>query len=137
MPAQSGGPPKGTRDSVTIMSYIRKPNRGRPGALGDLASTITSIANTVGIANDLANDPYLPETVCRVGQLRDINQNKKPPVCVRTADHLPGGIGLRKFVKPLRGYVYAEQHKWVYAAGVAAIIGLPFLIGYSFGKGSR
>jgi hypothetical protein len=123
------------------MSYLRKPSptfpSAKPAALGDLASTISNLASGLGIAVDLANDPYLPETVCRVGQLRDIHAGKKPPVCVRTADKLPGGVGLRKLIKPLRGYIYAEQHKWVYAAGAAAIIGVPLLIGYALGKGKR
>lgn len=119
------------------MSYYRKSPAKAPSALGDLASTITNIASAVGVATDLANDPYLPETVCRVGQLKAINNRQRPGACVRTADNLSGGVGLRKLIKPLRGYVYAEQHKWVYAATVAAVIGVPFLFGYMAGKGGR
>lgn len=103
--------------------------------LGDLASTITNIASGLGIAADLASDPYLPETVCRVGQLRNLRAGQKPAACVRTADNLGGGVGLRKLIKPLRGYVYAEQHPWTYVAGAAAVIGLPMWIGYMLGKG--
>lgn len=123
------------------MGYIRKRKVKRQGpvmeALGDLASTITNLASTVGIAADLATDPYLPETVCRVGQLKALNANQRAGACATTKDNLGGGVGLRKFVKPLRGYVYAQQHKWVYPAAVAAILGLPFIIGYAAGKGSR
>lgn len=118
------------------MSYLRNPPRVRraPSALGDLASTITNLASTVGIATDLANDPYLPETVCRVGQIKALNAGQRPGACVRTRDGLPGGVGLRKFIKPIRGYVYAEQHKWAYAAAAAAVIGVPFLLGLAIGR---
>ena len=122
------------------MGYIRKRQR-RPKsgavmtALGDLASTITAAANAIGIATDLAADPYLPETVCRVGQVREVNAGRKPGACVKTADGLRGGVGLRKLIKPLRGYSYAEQHPWAYAAAVAGVIGVPMLIGYALAKG--
>ena len=120
------------------MSYFRNPSkRSSPGALGDLASTITNIASTVGIAADLANDPYLPETVCRVGQLKALNNKQRPGTCQAVRDGMPGGVGLRKLIKPLRGYVYAQEHKWTYAAAAGVVIGLPLLLGYALGKGSR
>lgn len=145
MPADDDGPPKGTSEKVITMSYIRNPQTregrnprtGVLGALGDLASTITNLASTVGIASELANDPYLPETVCRVGQVKAINDGKKPSACVKTAPNLTGGVGLRKAIKPLRGYVYAEQHRWVYPAAVIGVLAIPFLIGYAAGKGSK
>jgi hypothetical protein len=108
-----------------------------PQPMGDLASTITSLASTVGIATSLANDPYLAETVCHVGQIKAINAGQVPPACPKTAAGLPGGVGLGRFQKPLRAYVYAEQHPWVYAAVVAGVVGVPLLLGYMLGKGSR
>lgn len=146
MPADDDGPPKGISEKVITMSYIRNPQSregrnprtpGVLGALGDLASTITNIASTVGIATELATDPYLPEVVCRVGQVKAINDGKSPSSCVRTAPNLSGGVGLRKAVKPMRAYVYAEQHKWVYPAAVIGVLAIPFLIGYAAGKGSK
>jgi len=106
-------------------------------SMGDLASTITNIASGLGVAADLATDPYLPETVCRVGQLGAIKKGQKPGPCVKTAKGLKGGVGLSKLVVPLRAYVYAEQHRWAYAAAVAGVIGLPLLLGYTIGKGSK
>lgn len=122
------------------MSYLRKPptsryaRRGSPPAMGDLASTITNLASGVGIAVDLANDPYLPEMICRVSQLRDINAGKKPPPCGNTAPGLAGGVGLRKVMPGVRAYVYSQEHKWVIPAAVAAVVGIPFLIGYALGR---
>ncbi len=123
------------------MSYIRKrysrSPRGATGAtiaMGDAASTITSLVSTVGIATDLATDPYLPETVCRVSQIRALNNGQRPGACAETPMNKTGGVGLRRFVKPLRAYVYAEQHPWVYAAAVVGVVGVPMLIGYALGK---
>lgn len=123
------------------MSYLRNvPTKHRPtvlGALGDIGTTITNLASAVGIAADLGRDPYLPETVCRVGQLKAINAGQRPGACATTAPNLGGGVGLRKTIRPLRTYVYAEQHKWTYGVAAAIVLGLPFLLGYAAGKGSR
>ena len=100
-------------------------------------STIAAATSAIGVATDLAQDPYLSETVCRVGQVRDTNAGRKPSTCVKQRDGLPGGVGLRKLIKPLRAYSYAEQHKWTYAAAVAGVLGVPLLIGYALGKGGR
>jgi hypothetical protein len=122
------------------MSYMRKPPRARavrngpPSALGDLASTITGLASAAGVAVELANDPYLPETVCRVGQLKAINNHQRPNGCAKARDGMPGGVGLGRMIKPLRAYVYAEQHRWVYPATVAAVVGIPFLLGLAIGR---
>lgn len=120
------------------MSYQRNPRRrrgrglfGTPPALGD----ISSLFNAVGIAADVTADPYLPETVCRVGQMRALNRGQAAPACATTADGLPGGVGLSKLIKPLRGYVYSLEHKWVAPAVIAGVIGVPMLIGYLLGKG--
>lgn len=132
------------------MSYIRKPishigvhshprTAGMDGVsgMGDLASTVTAAATAIGIAADLAADPYLPETVCHLGQLRDLNAGRKPAACIKQRDGLPGGVGLRKVIKLQRAYIYAEQHKWAYVAAGAAVIGVPMLLGYMLGKGGR
>ena len=108
------------------MSYVKQRRyRGRPMGLGDTLSTLTSAAQ----------DPYLSETICRVGQLKAIENAQPVPGCAITAPNLGGGVGLRKVMPALRAYVYAEQHPWVYPAAVLGVIGLPMLIGYALGKG--
>lgn len=117
------------------MSYTRKRySRRAQSSLGDAASTIAGLINTVGIATDVASDPYLPETVCRVAQIRSINRNERPGACAETPMNKAGGVGLRRFIKPLRAYVYAEQRPWVYVAAVAGVVGVPLLIGYALGR---
>jgi hypothetical protein len=106
-------------------------------SLGDVASTIHSVATGLNTAVDIGTDPYLPETICRAQQLVAIENKRPVPLCARTADGLRGGIGLRGAMPVLRGYVYAQQHPWVYPAVGAVAIGVPILIGYLLGKGSK
>jgi len=111
------------------MSYRRR--YVRPNAsLGDLASTLSTAA-------DVAGDPYLTEVVCRVAQLKAIDHGEAVPVCAKIPPGAAGGVGLRNAIPVLRGYVYAQQHRWAYAAAVAALIGLPMLIGYRLGQANR
>jgi hypothetical protein len=122
------------------MGYLRKRIASRRKALsglGDLASIINSVGSAVGTSIDIVNDPYLSEVVCHLGQIQQINNGQRPGQCSVTPDGLPGGVGLSRAVKPLRYYVYAEQNKWVYALAAAVLIGVPMLIGYDLGKGSR
>lgn len=113
--------------AITIMPYEVKQALGVSAT--DVISAINSVSQTV-------TDPYLPEAMCRVKQLYQIQTGKKPDVCAATPMNRTGGIGVKKAIYPLRGAVYAEQHPWVYPAAVAAVVGVPFLLGYLFGKGS-
>jgi hypothetical protein len=106
------------------MSYFaRKPRRQ---ALGDTAETIASASS----------DPYLSEVICRVGQLSAIRSDKPVPSCPKTRSGLPGGVGLGRAIPALRGYVWAEQRRWIYAVAAIGIVGLPMLVGYSLGRRS-
>jgi len=115
------------------MSYRRHNDLGLQG----LGVDFSTIAEGVSTAADVAADPYLPETICRTRQLLAIEGKRPVPVCTRTRDGLQGGIGLRKAMPVMRGYVYAETHRWVYPAAIAAVIGVPFLLGFFVGKGAR
>ncbi len=84
---------------------------------------------------NVANDPYLSEIICRAGQLQAIKSGVDVPSCPKTAAGISGGIGLSRAVAPMRAYVYAEEHKWVYVVAAIGILGLPMLIGYELGKG--
>lgn len=97
--------------------------------MGDISSMVVAGIN-------VANDPYLAEVICRAGQLQAIKSGVDVPSCPKTAAGIAGGIGLSRAVVPMRAYVYAERHKWVYAVAALGIIGLPMLIGYELGKGA-
>lgn len=118
------------------MSYhLKRYGEQRGVGLGGLEDIIKSAAGGVVAALDVASDPYLPEAVCRIAQLKQIEAGTAAGNCPTTPQGLPGGVGLRNAVTPLRAYVYAQQHKWVYPAALAALVGLPLLIGYQLGKG--
>ncbi len=114
------------------MTYERNPHSSRrpQQALGDLTSTILTAVSA-------AQDPYLDETICRIGQLEDIEAKRPVRQCATTPAGYAGGVGLRKAMPALRGYVYAEQNKWVYPVAIGAVVGIPLFLGYLFGKGSR
>lgn len=98
--------------------------------MGDLASTI-------GTAIDVASDPYLPEVVCRIQQLKAIDHHETVPICADTPEGVTGGVGLHSAIQGLRAYVYAQQNPWVYPLAVLVGIGLPLWVGYEIGRGRR
>lgn len=111
------------------MGYLRTRYGRRRAARVGLGDTIGTLLST-------ASDPYLSETICRVSQLKALNDHTAVPGCTTTPPGMPGGIGLRKVMPAFRGYVYAEQYPWVYFAAIAGVVGLPMLIGYALGKGA-
>ena len=126
------------------MGYARKrygrrkalPNAGLGPmfGMGDLASVVSSIENSIGAGLDVASDPYLPEIVCHIGQLNQIKTGQTVQNCQELPPGLPGGVGLDRAVVPLRWFVYAQQNPWVYPLAIAVVLGLPMLIGYELGK---
>lgn len=104
---------------------------GRYIPMGDVVSSIVGDINTV---TAVATDPYMPEVLCRIGQLKAVRANQPKPPCQDTPLGLQGGVGLGKLILPLRGFVYAEQYPILYPLAAFVVIGLPFLIGYQFGR---
>lgn len=126
--------PRAFLSPVTTMSIIRK-RYGRSRPRQGLGDTLSSIIGVIGTSVDVAQDPYLSEFACRLEQLHAINIGQAPGACTTTAPNLGGGVGLRKLMPAIRGYVYAEEHPWAYVVGALVVIGLPMAIGYSLGKG--
>lgn len=114
--------------------YRNRTTTAGPLGLGMSVSEVTDAISSMARA---LTDPYLPETVCRAKQIYAIRTGKTPPVCPKTKPNLPGGIGLSKAIVPVRGFSYAEQHRWVYPASVAALLGIPFVLGYLIGSHKR
>lgn len=110
------------------MGYLKRYGRRSSRAMGDISSTITT-------ALDVAADPYLPEVVCRVQQLTQIDHGQPVQACLNTPDTVVGGVGIARAIPALRAYVYAQENPWVYYVAAAGLIGLPMLIGYRLGKG--
>lgn len=95
---------------------------------------LATIKQVGGQAISVLEDPYLPEMACRVAQLNAIEMKRPVPYCPATPGGKTGGIGLRKVAPVMRAYVYAEQHPIVKPVAVAAVIGVPFLLGYLVGR---
>jgi len=115
-----------------IVSRMRRRKHGGGAvAMGDLASTITGDINA---AAAVVSDPYMPEVMCRINQLKAISANQPPQVCQDTPLGIPGGVGLGRLILPLRGFVLAQQYPILYPIAAFAILGLPFLIGYQMAR---
>lgn len=117
------------------MPYEKKTIRAAvPMGLGMSVAEVTDALSSMARA---LTDPYLPETVCRAKQIYAIRTGQPVPQCPKTKPNLPGGIGLRKAMVPVRSFAYAEQHTWVYPVSVAVALGVPFLLGYLIGKKNK
>jgi hypothetical protein len=97
--------------------------------MGDVTSTLNTVL-------DVAGDPYLPEVVCRIQQLEAIDHGQPVPTCAETPDTVQGAQWAANLLPVMRGYVYAQQNKWVYPVAVALVLGIPMLIGYELGRSS-
>jgi len=118
--------------------------------LGDSLSDLLKCAGSaIGTAIGGAADPYFPEAICRITQLRALREGrtpvqalfgKKPTVPVPQCVQMPPGqkgIGVEKVLKPLRALVYVNQHPATVWLGLTALLGTPILIGYMIGRRSR
>ena len=118
-------------------------HRTQIAGLGDIdvskilsyASKVPQYATTI---MEVIDDPYLPETACQIDRVYEARHgypiktcNKMPP------DGSSSGLGLNRAIPVLRAVAYAEQHKWIYPLAVAAILGIPFMLGYRTAERKR
>lgn len=127
------------------MSYTtRKSRYAEP--MGDAFTDLIKCGS--GIAGGLA-DPYLPEVMCRITQLKALTAGRTPlqamfgkkptspvPACATTRLGQKG-IGIERLVKPLRALVYVHQHPATAWLGLTALLGVPMLVGYMIGRKTR
>jgi hypothetical protein len=107
---------------------------GSPDIMSKLEDYLKKALSVSGTATAVLNDPYLSEAACYVSQLSAIENKTPMPVCPRLPPGKTGGIGLHKFLPAMRAYVFAEQHPVVKPLAVAAVLGVPFLVGYLAGR---
>ena len=95
-------------------------------------SVVDKIKPVVAAAEQILADPALPEVTQQVMKLREIEKQraKGQPSAGKPAP----GIGLGRIVKPLKFFVKTREQPVYGWLIVAAIIGLPFLVGYKFGR---
>lgn len=89
---------------------------------------VKNVKNAINPALEIVRDPAFPQIVGMIAELHALEQPSSGP-------SVPG-IGLRHLVPPLGLYVEFRKNPWVIGPlTVGAIIGIPFLLGYMFGKG--
>jgi hypothetical protein len=119
------------------MSYTKRNPQPRV-ALGDTWDTVKSMSGAV--------DPYLPEALCRIDQIRALRQGRSPlqalfgkaptvpvPTCATIQDGLPG-IGVEKAIKPLRAAAYLYRNPAVVWLGLTVALSIPFALGIMVGR---
>lgn len=119
------------------MSYVNQ--QGLGGFAGDTLAAVKAAASAV--------DPYFPEALCRVDQIRALRKNRKflhavfgkgptvpVPSCALTPDNLPGGIGVEQAMRPMRSAVYIYEHPTLVALAAVAFFAIPFFAGVAVGK---
>lgn len=87
----------------------------------DRLGTLTSAAKYI------LEDPALGQIGEMIVELHRLEQ-RRPTVSQPTPPSTPG-IGLQRFVLPLKAYVYVRRNPWVLPVGVAALLAIPFLLG--------
>lgn len=106
---------------------VRAPGRIRaPGyvAVGGLDPLQTTQA-----IKEIILDPALPRIINHLLELNKLEQKPGGP-------HVPG-IGLRHVEQPLKAYIWVRKNPWAFPVGIAALLGIPFLLGYFTGGGGR
>ncbi len=118
--------------SMRPAQFARAAARRRALGMGDVVS---EIENAVTTALSAVSDPYLGEVMCHIGQLQQVKSGQVPTPCTEVPYGQPGGIGVDNVAVALRGYVYAQENPWVVPVAIAAVVGIPFFLGYMMGKG--
>ena len=132
------------------MSYTTR--KGMGDTASDLIAAIKYIPTALEygpLIVGVAKDPYLPEAICRVSQLKALSVNrtplqamfgKRPTVAVPSCSTTPPGrkgAGVEKAIGPLRKLVYVSQHTTAVWAGLTALLVVPMLVGYMIGRKTR
>jgi hypothetical protein len=111
-------PALGAVDVSTVLGYASK-----------LPQYLSTIAEVI-------DDPYLPETACQIDRVYQSRHGIAVRTCNPTAaTSASSGVGLNRAIPVLKFVAYAEQNKWVYPTAIAAILGIPFLLGFQIGRG--
>lgn len=94
-------------------------------------SRVSGVTTVLNAVTAITTDPALPTVANLVMELRSLEAKGDTTVSTQP------GIGLKRIVTPLRYYVTYRRNPILGYAAVAAILGLPFLLGYKMGKRKR
>lgn len=98
--------------------------------VANVISGIHSVKDAAGPVMEILKDPYFPQVV---GMLAELHSLEQPS----SGSSVPG-IGLVHVAGAMKVYVeYRRRPLLVGPLVIGAMVGLPFALGYLFGKGKR
>ncbi len=97
-----------------------------------LGSTATDVANAVA---------SVPQVISLTRQIYDVNTatsaGRPTPTKPTGPTDYRAGVGLDAAVMPLQLVLYVSKNRWVVPASIAAVIGVPFLLGLLAGRATK
>jgi hypothetical protein len=115
-----------------------------PAVASSAVAIIKKVKPKIGLVRAIVDDPGFLPVLDRVQQIVVIEDAKArkaqglapapPPKAGEPPKSMKGGIGLKRAVPVLDGYIYVLQNPWAAYAGVAAFLGLFVGAGYMLGK---
>jgi hypothetical protein len=104
----------------------------------ELGADWGKVTSALTAAEGVAKDPYLQQVICEVLRVSKVEAGKDPgPPCLGPAPPgtvIPGGVGLRHAVWPLKVYSFHKRYPFVIPLAAAGLLGLIFYAGYATGK---
>lgn len=103
---------------------------GLGDAWSDINNAIGIAADAAPIAFEIVRDPALPGVARLIGELHALEQPTGPSGIPIPGAPIVPGIGLRRLVLPLKGYVAYRRNPIVVGALVLGLVfGIPFMLG--------
>jgi hypothetical protein len=115
------------------------------------ATVLATGEKAVDVAVNVTQDPCFLQVVDLVrqlhvaeqprGGLRGLGSYRVPGRATRGMGYIAmgdvPGIGLCRVVTPLKIYVATRKNPYIIPLAIAGILGVPFFLGYLFGKGGK
>jgi hypothetical protein len=107
----------------------------------ELGADWSKVGTALEAAGKVAGDPYLKQVACEVLRVSKVEAGQDPgPPCPLTAPPgtvIPGGVGLRHAVWPIKVYGFHKRYPYVIPLAAVGVLGLIFYAGYATGKRRR
>lgn len=99
------------------------------------AGVLDTLITSADLVKRLAEDPATPKVVSLA---QDIYRYERSAGLLQKSDKpvaMPSkGLGLEALVRPLEVYRFTRKNPWVFSVGVALILGVPLVVGYTAGR---
>jgi hypothetical protein len=102
-------------------------------SLGSL-DAINTVISAVDAAGYIVDDPALPQIINSIQELHALEVTSATTSSGRASGSTGHGIGLRNFVMPIKAYVQIKKNPILGYLTIGAILSIPFVLGYLYGK---